>query len=348
MLETFIQNIRSKLFNTPTNTLLSLALLFLLFKACAALLDWAIFSASFNSDALTCRENTGACWSFIQEKWRFIIFGRYPVSEQWRPITAIVTFGFLLALSYNPKRWTALHGVAWLAFIPGVAWLLMGGFGLPEVKSELWGGLPLTLILSSVGMLGAYPLGILLALGRQSKLPLLKSVSVLYIELIRGVPLITLLFMGAIIFPLFLPGGMNIDALLRAQVVIILFAAAYLAEVVRGGLQAIPRGQYEAADSLGLSKRQSLSLIILPQALRLVIPVTVNSFIELFKDTSLVLMVSLMDLMLTTKSATIDPQWQGFSTEAYVFTAGVYFICCYAMASYSRWLEKTYRQGLAS
>ncbi len=323
-------------------------MLYFLFEAATALLDWIFLSASFNSNALECREKSGACWSFIQEKWRFIIFGRYPLSEQWRPITAIILFFSLLLISYNPKKWNGWHAAAWLAFIPGVVWLLMGGIGLPFVASDLWGGLPLTLILSSVGMLGAYPLGILLALGRQSKLPLIKSFSILYIELIRGVPLITLLFMGAIIFPLFLPGGMNINALLRAQIVIILFAAAYLAEVIRGGLQAIPKGQYEAADSLGLSKKQSLRLVILPQALTLVIPVTVNSFIELFKDTSLVLMVSLMDLMLTTKSATIDSEWQGFSTEAYVFTAAIYFVCCYAMAFYSRWLEKTYHQRLAS
>jgi len=219
--------------------------------------------------------------------------------------------------------------------------LMKGGiFGLTPVESDQWGGLPLTLMLSVFGMVAAYPLGILLALGRRSKMPAIRTLSILYIELIRGVPLISLLFMSAVLFPLFLPEGLTLNKILRAQVAIILFTAAYIAEVVRGGLQAITRGQYEAAESLGLDYVQKMRLVVLPQALKIVIPPTVGILISAFKDTSLVVIIALYDVLKTTKSALANPLWTGFSPEAYIFVALIYFVCCYTMSNYSRRLEK--------
>jgi general L-amino acid transport system permease protein len=216
-----------------------------------------------------------------------------------------------------------------------------GLLGLSFVSQDRWGGLPVTLILATFGLAFGFPLGILVALGRRSKLPAIRSLSVLYVELIRGVPLVSLLFMASVMFPLFMPAGFNIDKLLRAQIAIILFAGAYLAEVIRGGLQAVPSGQYEAADALGLSYWRKNRLIVLPQAIRHVIPPLVNTFIAFFKDTSLVLIIGIFDLLTTAKTAIIDPAWQQFSVEVYIFVAAIYFVFCFAMSRYSRSLEAT-------
>ena len=224
--------------------------------------------------------------------------------------------------------------------------LMKGGiFGLTPVESTQWGGLPLTLLLSVFGLTAAYPLGVVLALGRRSKMPVVKTLCVAYIELIRGVPLISLLFMSSVVFPLFLPEGVNINALIRAQVAIILFTAAYIAEVVRGGLQAIPRGQYEAAESLGLNYYLTMRLIVLPQALKIVIPPSVSILISAFKDTSLVVIIALFDFLKTNMTVLNDPQWMGFSAEAYIFAALIYFLCCFFMSNYSRRLERELETG---
>src|SRR5438477_173424 len=218
--------------------------------------------------------------------------------------------------------------------------VMWGGiFGLSFVPQDRWGGLPVTLILATFGLAFGFPLGIIVALGRRSKLPAIRSLCVLYVELIRGVPLISLLFMASVMFPLFMPDGVNIDKLLRAQIAFVLYAGAYLAEVIRGGLQAVPRGQHDAADALGLSYWQKNGLIILPQAIRHVIPPLVNTFIAFFKDTSLVLIIGIFDLLTTAKTAIIDPAWQSFSVEVYVFVGVIYFIFCFAMSRYSRGLE---------
>jgi general L-amino acid transport system permease protein len=225
--------------------------------------------------------------------------------------------------------------------------LLKGGIlGLEAVDIQQWGGIILTLLLSVFGLTAAYPLGILLALGRQSEMPVIKTFCVFYIELIRGVPLISLLFMSSVVFPLFLPEGMSINALLRAQIAIIMFTAAYIAEVVRGGLQGMNKGQFEAADSLGLNYTQTMRLIILPQALKIVIPPSVSILISAFKDTSLVVIIGLYDLLKTTQSTLSDPKWMGFSAEAYIFIALIYFVCCFFMSNYSRKLEKELDTGL--
>ncbi len=247
-----------------------------------------------------CRElhGTGACWAVVTEKHRFMLFGTYPFEQHWRPAIVCLLFIGLYVVSAMRRFWSWVLIPIWAVTLTAIGVLMWGGvFGLPYVPQERWGGLPITLILATFGLAFAFPLSILVALGRRSSLPAIKVLSVLYVELIRGVPLISLLFMASVMFPLFLPEGMNIDKLLRAQIAIILFAGAYLAEVVRGGLQALPKGQYEAAEAVGLSYWQKTGLIILPQALRLVIPPLVNTFIGFFKDTSLVLIIGIFDLL---------------------------------------------------
>jgi general L-amino acid transport system permease protein len=305
------------------------------------LINWALIDSYWFSTSDQCKAGNGACWSVITANIRFILFGFYPHDLQWRPLLAIVILIALLIYSQNRNHWRKSLFYAWLLGLFTMGLLLKGGlFGLETVDSNKWGGLPLTLLLSVFGLTAAYPVGVMLALGRQSKMPIIKSFSVVYIELIRGVPLISLLFMSSVVFPLFLPEGVSINNILRAQVAIILFTAAYIAEVVRGGLQGVGRGQYEAADSLGLNYFQTMRLVILPQALKIVIPPSVSILISAFKDTSLVVIIALYDLLKTTQTTLSDPKWMGFSAEAYIFVALIYFVCCFFMSNYSRRLER--------
>jgi general L-amino acid transport system permease protein len=333
--------IRTNLFNGVFNSILSLVTLLFLYKIIPPFVKWAFIDSFWVSTAEQCRAGAGACWSIIPANIRFIIFGFYPYQLHWRPLVAMILLISLLLYSKNRDHWNKSLGWLWIAGLFIMGTLMKGGiFGLTPVDSDQWGGLPLTLMLSVFGMVAAYPLGICLALGRRSKMPAIKTISILYIELIRGVPLISLLFMSAVLFPLFLPEGLTLNKILRAQAAIILFTAAYIAEVVRGGLQAITRGQYEAAESLGLDYVQKMRLIVLPQALKIVIPPTVGILISAFKDTSLVVIIALYDILKTTKSALANPSWMGFSPEAYIFVALIYFVCCYTMSNYSRRLEK--------
>jgi general L-amino acid transport system permease protein len=275
-----------------------------------------------------------------------MLFGFYPYDQQWRPLAAMLILFGLLLYSRNRDHWKKPLAYGWILGLFFMALLMKGGIlGLKPVESTQWGGLPLTLLLAVFGLTAAYPLGVILALGRRSKMPAVKALCILYIELIRGVPLISLLFMSAIIFPLFLPEGVTFNKILRAQVAIILFTAAYIAEVVRGGLQAMSRGQYEAAESLGLSYYLTMRLVILPQALKIVIPPTVSILISAFKDTSLVVIIALFDLLKTTQSVLSNPEWMGFSKEAYVFLAILYFLGCFSMSNYSRKLERELSRG---
>ena len=252
----------------------------------------------------------------------------------------------LLFYSRDRNHWKKTLAYAWIIGLFAMGLLMKGGlFGLPSVESTQWGGLPLTLLLAIFGLTAAYPLGVILALGRRSKMRGIKVLCILYIELIRGVPLISLLFMSSIVFPLFLPEGVTFTKSLRAQVSIILFTAAYIAEVVRGGLQGMARGQYEAAESIGLNYYLTMRLIILPQALKIVIPPTVSILISAFKDTSLVVIIALFDLLKTTQSVLSNPEWMGFSREAYVFVAILYFLGCFSMSNYSRKLERELSRG---
>jgi general L-amino acid transport system permease protein len=288
----------------------------------------------------------GACWAVIPEKYRFILFGTYPFNEQWRPALATLTFIALFYLSTRRSLWGNKLVAIWIGALVLIGVLMWGGiFDLTYVSQDRWGGLPVTLILATFGLAFGFPLGILVALGRRSKLPAIRSLCVLYVELIRGVPLISLLFMASVMFPLFMPDGVNIDKLLRAQIAFIMYAGAYLAEVIRGGLQAVPRGQYDAADALGLSYWKKNGLIILPQAIRHVIPPLVNTFIAFFKDTSLVLIIGIFDLLTTAKTSIIDPAWQSFSVEVYIFVSLIYFAFCFAMSRYSRQLEAQARSS---
>jgi general L-amino acid transport system permease protein len=336
---------RANLFNTWVNSAVTLVIAYILIKFGIAILSWGLINAVWEvpgNDTRACREiqGIGACWALINEKFRFIMFGTYPYAEHWRPALVVVIFLALYGVSAMRRFWNRNLLWIWLGGLTLIGLLMWGGvFGLRFVEQERWGGLPITLILATFGIAFAFPLSILLALGRRSDMPAVKVICVTYIELIRGVPLISLLFMASVMFPLFLPEGLTIDKLLRAQVAIILFAAAYLAEVIRGGLQAIPKGQYEAADSLGLSFWKKTGFIILPQALRLVIPPLVNTFIGLFKDTSLVLIIGIFDLLNSAKTAVNEPAWRGFGLEAYLFVAIIYFVFCFAMSKYSQDLE---------
>jgi general L-amino acid transport system permease protein len=331
---------KANLFNSIFNSVLTLLVLLVLWKTVPPLIKWAFIDSQWLTNSDECRGGEGACWTVVSNNIRFILFGFFPHDQQWRPLMAMVILVGLLFYSRNRKHWKKSLLYAWITGLFVMGLLMKGGlFGVPAVESTQWGGLPLTLMLSVFGLTAAYPLGVILALGRQSRMPAVKALCVVYIELIRGVPLISLLFMSSVVFPLFLPEGITINKILRAQVAIILFTAAYIAEVVRGGLQAISKGQYEAADSLGLNYVQTMRLIILPQALKIVIPPTVSILISAFKDTSLVVIIALYDVLKTTQSVLMSPKWMGFSAEAYIFLAIVYFLCCFFMSNYSRKLE---------
>ncbi len=409
--------LRTNLFGSWPSTAVTLALLYIVARMLFDFAEWAFVHAVWTvpygptgiAQTAVCQDakGTGACWAVIADKYRLILFGRFPYAEQWRPALVIALFVALFALSTIKAVWRrgiesrlvqniALLAAAaivldnaaglldtiaavgfgwhlplpfdllflgntvgkyalicgllllwpavgvWIGTLGAIGILMFGGqFGLSPVPVDYWGGLPITLILATFGLAFAFPLAILVALGRRStSMPAVKTLSVVYVELIRGVPLISVLFMASVMFPLFMPPGINVDKLLRAQIAVILFAAAYLAEVVRGGLQALPKGQSEAADAMGLSYWQKTGFIILPQALRLVIPPLVNTFIGFFKDTSLVLIIGLFDLLTMGKVALSDPPWQSFSTEVYIALAVVYILFCYGMSRYSRGLER--------
>jgi len=335
--------LRENLFSSWANALLTLALLAVLYRVLPPLVDWAFLEAIWTApDSSACRavQAEGACWAFIAEKHRFILFGTYPYDEHWRPGAAMVVLLALWGLSALRMAWKWWLAAVWAGGLALIGALMWGGMaGLPYVENERWGGLVLTLLLTTFGIAAAFPLSILLALGRRSTLPVIRALCIGYIELIRGVPLISLLFMASVMLPLFLPAGLSIDKLLRAQLALVLFAAAYLAEVVRGGLQAIPRHQYEAADALGLSYWTRTWFIVLPQALRIAVPPLVNVLIGFFKNTSLVVIIGLFDLLTSVKVGLQEPAWSGFGVEAYLFAAAVYFAFCLAMSLYSRRLE---------
>jgi general L-amino acid transport system permease protein len=335
---------RENLFSSWGNALVTLGILYLLWRVLPPFFEWAVLNAVWQTDdprVCHAARGEGACWAFVTEKYRFILFGVYPYEEHWRPALATLVLIGLWIVSAMRRFWTWSLPLIWVAGLTVIGALMWGGvLELAFVENERWGGLILTLLLFSFGVAFAFPLAILLALARRSDMPAIKALAVAFIELIRGVPLISLLFMASVMLPLFLPTGVWIDKLLRAQIALILFASAYLAEVIRGGLQAIPSGQYEAADALGLPYWKKTLLIVLPQALRISIPPLVNSFIGFFKDTSLVLIIGLFDLLSTVKIALTEPAWIGFGVEAYLFASAVYFVFCYAMSRYSQGLER--------
>ncbi len=349
--------VRRNLFGSVVSSIATIVFVLLIGREAFSFLDWGVVHAVWTvpdgangqPDSSVCREmkGVGACWALIGEKYRFMLFGRYTFDQQWRPGIVNLLFIGLYVVSAMRRFWRKELLIVWVVTLVLIAVLMWGGVaGLTYVPQDQWGGLPLTLILATFGLCLGFPLAVAVALGRRSKqLPAVKALCVLYVELIRGVPLVTLLFMASVMFPLFLPDGFNIDKLLRAQVAIILFAAAYISEVIRGGLQALPKGQYEAADALGLSYWKKTGFIVLPQALRLVIPPLVNTFIGFFKDTSLVLIIGLFDLLAAGKNAISEPTWAAYSTEMYLTLAAIYFVFCYTMARYSRGLEHEFARA---
>jgi general L-amino acid transport system permease protein len=343
--------LRENLFSSVANSLLTILAVAAILWLVVPFLHWAVLDAVWRAaDGRACRaaaeSGGGACWAFIQVWWRSILFGRFPHDEQWRPALVVAIFIAMFLAGCDRRLWGRRLIALWTLGAALVLLLMFGGvLGMSFVETSLWNGLPLTLILAVFGMLFAFPLAIVLALGRRSEMPAVRALSVAYIELIRGVPLITILFMASVMLPLFLPSGISIDKLLRAQIAFILFSAAYLAEVIRGGLQSLPRGQIEAADSLGLSPWQRTRLIVLPQAIAAVIPPLVNTFIGAFKDTSLVLIIGLFDLMMTATNALGDPSWNGFYWEAYLFVGAIYWAFCFFMSKYSQYLERTLNRG---
>jgi general L-amino acid transport system permease protein len=337
--------LRANLFNSLLNSALTLIIAAVIVRASVGLVRWALIDAVWSAPngraCIAASGGLGACWAFIGAWHRFILFGRYPYESQWRPALVVAICVVLLAASARRSAWGRALAIAWLVGLAASFILMSGGiFGLAPVSTDLWNGLPLTLMLAIIGLGAAFPLAIVLALARRSALPAARALAVGYIEIIRGVPLVSVLFMATVMFPLFLPSGTNINKLAAAQIGLILFNAAYLAEVVRGGLQAIPPGQYEAADALGLGYWRSMRLVILPQALRIAVPPLVNTGIAAFKDTTLVAIVGLFDLVATAGNAITDPNWRGFFVEAYVFVGAIYFVFCASLSRASARLEQ--------
>lgn len=341
-----IRWMRENLFSSVTNSLMTLISLWLIWTIGTTAWSWLIWDATFvGTDRTAClKPEQGACWPFIEAKFGQFIYGRYPEAERWRiDLLFFISFiGFipLLMPSLPLKRANLMFMLVpypILAFV-----LLAGGLGLTYVETSLWGGLMVTLVVAVTGIVFSLPLGILLALGRRSDLPIIRWSCIAFIEIFRGVPLITVLFMASVMLPLFLPEGMNFDKLVRCLIGVALFAAAYMAEVVRGGLQALPKGQYEAAFALGLGYWKTMRLIILPQALKIVIPGIVNTFIGLFKDTTLVLIVGIFDLLGIIQLNFTDSSWatEQTSITGYVFAGAVFWIFCFAMSRYSVFMER--------
>ncbi|TSA16032.1 MAG: amino acid ABC transporter permease [Betaproteobacteria bacterium] len=334
---------RANLFGNWVNSLVTALIAVAIGYAASAFLSWGLVNAVFAPSADQCQaaRGSGACWGVIVEKFRIIIFGRYPYAEQWRPEIGTILLLGLLIMSCIRRFWKPWLVPAWIVVLFAFFSLMGGGrLGLSDVGSDQWGGLPLTIMLATLSIVFAYPLAILVALGRMSTLPAIRSLCIIYVELIRGVPLISVLFMASFMFPLFLPVGKSPDVLLRVLVGITLFSAAYLAEVVRGGLQAIPKGQVESSQSLGLTYWQTQRKIVLPQALAMVVPGIVNSFIAIFKDTSLVTIVSLYELTGAMGLAlNSEADWRPFKIEGYLFITLIYFVFCFSMSRYSLWIE---------
>lgn len=345
--------LRINLFSSAFSTALTVVTLWLLYLLIAAIADWMIFDSVVSAESrVGCRAiDSGACWAVVTTRLDQFAYGFYPAAFRWRPNLAfILLFVALAPILFNrlPLRRMLLWFAAAYPFIAG--WLIHGGFGLPVVETGLYGGFMLTLIIGVTGISASLPIGILLALGRQSRLTAVRLLCTMFIEFARGVPLITLLFVASTMLNYFLPPGTGFDLLVRVLIMVTLFAAAYIAEAVRGGLQAIPRGQYEAAAALGLSWWATTRKITLPQALKISIPGIVNVFIGLYKDSTLVVIIGMLDPLGIARAVLADAKWNGLATETYLFVALFFFLSCFAMSRYSLWLERrlaTDRNGRA-
>ncbi|WNJ98443.1 amino acid ABC transporter permease [Thalassospiraceae bacterium LMO-JJ14] len=340
--------LRKNLFSSWINTIMTIIGVYLLYKIIPPIFSWAVLDSVMEAGSREeCHAiSNGACWAFIKSRTSILIYGFYPEELRWRvDLSFVLLLAALVPILFDNapmrKLWM-LFSVAY-PFIAG--WLLLGGLGLEHVGTDEFGGMLLNTVVGVTGISFSLPIGILLALGRQSHLPIVKSISVCFIEFIRGVPLITLLFVASTMLNYFLPPGTTFDLLLRVLIMVTLFASAYIAEVVRGGLQAIPNGQYEAANSMGLKYWQSMRLIVLPQALKISIPGIVNTFIGLFKDTTLVLIIGLLDILGIGRASMADAKWNGLSNEVYISIAVFFFIACFSMSRYSIYLEGKLDKG---
>ncbi len=327
---------------TPKVAIANLAGLALLLWVLPPLIDWALIRAVWSADNMHgCPPGSGACWAFIGDKLRLILFGRFPYDEQWRAVVATIGLVALVVVSLDPRCWRRWLAGAWVLGLAGYAVLMWGGvFGLSEVESNYWGGLPLTLLLTIFGVFFGLIVAVPVALARFSKLPLFKLVATVYVETVRGVPLISVLFLASVLLPVLLPDGLTPNGLGRVLLGLVFFFAAYMAEVLRGGLQAIPSGQFEAARSLGVSHWVMMGKVVLPQAFQIVLPAMINLIIGALKGTSLVVIVAMMDLLGSAQAALADPDWIGFYVEAYVFVALVYALMCGSISWYGRRVER--------
>ncbi|MDM5147198.1 amino acid ABC transporter permease [Candidatus Persebacteraceae bacterium Df01] len=353
--------IRLNLLSTPLNIGLTFLSLLLLYNIIPVSLNWLLFNATWSGgDSSACKitdangnevDAPGACWTFIRVRFLQLMFGLYysgHTDQVWRPVLMFASLiALIIPLFINGFRHKMKLGAIIIFVFPFFAFALVHGewLGLPVASSDQWGGFMLTFMLASVGIVAALPLGIVFALGRRSKMSIIRTISVFYIEMWRAAPLITVLFMASNLLPLFFPAEVDFDKVARAMVGITLFQSAYMAEAIRGGLQAIPRGQYEAADAMGMGYWKKNGLIILPQAMKVAIPGIVNTFIELFKDTTLVLIIGLFDMLRMAEAAARSSNWKGYELEAYVFSAAIYFTCCYGMSKYSQHIEAKLHTG---
>jgi general L-amino acid transport system permease protein len=337
-----LARIRRDYFATPLDAIVSVACIALIVAVAIPLLRWALLDATF---AGTRREDCapgGACWVFIRARFGQFMYGLYPPGERWRVDLA----GIVGLAAVVPLFWRGLPGRGWIGLAalvlvpPLVIWLLAGGAGLVPVETRAWGGLMLTVFIAVSAGLMSVPMGILLALGRQSRLPVIRTISIVFIEFWRGVPIIAVIFLASLLLPLVLPAGVTIDRLTRAVLGLAFVVSAYMAEAVRGGLQAIPKGQGEAAAALGLGYWRATGLVVLPQALRIALPAMTNEFIALVKNTSLVLIVSIFDLLGIAQAALADPAWVGMNMEAYAFAGSIYWVACFGLSTWSRSLER--------
>jgi general L-amino acid transport system permease protein len=343
--------LREHVWPSKFHVVLSIATLALLVPLIGKIVNWAVVNAVFVSTGPdSCKDAIGACWAVIAEKHRVILFGLYPYDEQWRPTVAVAIYLVAVVVTLTPRCWSLRFlGALWAVAATAIGVLMYGGVGaLRVVPTTEWGGLALTMIMFTGTVIMGFPLAVLLALGRRSHLTLLRSVSVVLIETLRGVPLITILFVAVNVFPLFLPAGTSIDKLLRVTIGIAIFFACYQAETIRGGLQAVPSGQYEAAAALGLRYWQMTGRIILPQALRIAFPAIMNHVIAALKNTSFVMIIGLFDILTATTAVMQDPIWRKYYVEAYTFVGFVYFAFGFALSIYARVMERRMNKGYVS
>ncbi|MEN3375700.1 MAG: ral L-amino acid transport system permease protein [Hyphomicrobiales bacterium] len=339
--------IRKRLFATPLDIVVTLVIAYLLWRSIVPLVEWVFVDATFSGTTRNDCTSGGACWVFVRARFGQFMYGLYPTLERWRvDLAGIILVGSIAALSWKALPYRRAAAVATVLLLPPLGvWLLGGGFGLRGVETREWGGLMLTIFISLYAGLIAIPLGILLALGRRSKLPIIRMIAIIFIEFWRGVPIVAVIFLASILLPLIMPAGVGIDRLARAVIGLGLVIAAYMAEAVRGGLQALPAGQQEAATALGLGYWRATSLIILPQAIRIALPAMTNEFIALVKNTTLVLIVSILDLLGIAQAALADPNWVGMNKEAYAFAGILYWLGCFGLSRVGLAMERRRSQG---